>query len=63
MTQVHKKLEDYWWFPYMAWTVSIGLTILVIFLALELRETAANIEKSSLNLEQRMQAVEEMFVD
>jgi len=63
MTQVHKKLEDYWWFPYMAWTISIGFTIFVAFLALELRETASNIEQSSLNLERRIQAVEDMLAN
>ena len=63
MTQVRKKLEDYWLFPYIAWTISIGFTIFVVFLALELRETAASIEQSSLNLEKRMQAVEDMFAN
>ena len=63
MTQVNKKLEEYRWFPYVAWTLSIGFSIFVGFLAIELRNTAASIEQSSLNLEQRIKAVEAMLAE
>lgn len=58
-----RKIEEYWWFPYVAWSILIIFTIMVTLLTLELRETAMSIEESSLNLENRIRAVEDMLID
>lgn len=58
---MNKKLEQYSWFPYIAWTLSIGFAIFVIILALQLRDIAHDLQDSNATLDQRIQAVEEMF--
>ena len=57
----HKQLEQYAWFPYIAWTVSLGFALFVGYLALELRTTADDLRDTSLSMEQRMEAVEAML--
>jgi len=60
---MNKKLEQYSWFPYVAWTLSIGFAIFVMMLALQLRDIARDLQKSSATLDQQMQMVEEMFAN
>ena len=54
----HKKLEQYKWFPVVAWTLAIGFAAFVSSLALELRNTADGLRETSISLEQRMQYLE-----
>ena len=63
MSQLNKKLEEYSWFPYVAWTLSIVFAIFVGSLALELRNTAQSIQDSTMTLDYRLQVVEEMFAE
>lgn len=53
-----KKLEQYKWFPVVAWTLAIGFALFVINLAFELRETADDLRESSISLQQRMDYLE-----
>ena len=59
MTQ--KKLEDYKWFPYVAWTLSIGFFLFVLNLTLELRATAAELQESTMSLSYQLEQVERML--
>lgn len=56
-----KQLEQYSWFPHIAWTLSLALALFVGYLALELRTTAQDLQDSSLSLEQRLEDTETML--
>ena len=63
MNQVAKKLEEYSWFPIIAWTLSIGFAGFVGYLTLQLLDTAKQIQDSTMTLDHRLQVVEDMFSD
>lgn len=56
-----KKLEQYKYFSVVAWTLVLAFTSLVTYLALDLRQTANELETTSMNLNQKMEDVEALF--
>ena len=59
MTQ--KKLEQYSWFPYVAWTLTIVFAGYVMFLAINFKEQAVALQDSTLSLEYRVTQIERML--
>ena len=60
---MNKKLEQHNWFPYIAWTLAIGFSVLVFIWTMELRELADDLQDSSRTLDYRLQVVEDMFAE
>jgi hypothetical protein len=54
-----KKLEHYKYFEPIAWTICITFAGFVAMLALELRNTVADLQQSAISFETRLQNVEE----
>ncbi len=61
---MHKKLEQYSWFPYVAWTIFFIMLLVVAHFAFELRKTAENAtasENSPFSATSRMNEVQRVF--
>lgn len=58
MALTYKKLEQYKWFPYIAWSLCIGLAFFVGKLTLDLHTTAQNLERTTMTLEERVDIIE-----
>lgn len=56
-----KKLEQYKYFSIVAWTLVFCSTSLVLYSALDLRQTANELQDTSMNLDHKMQQVDALF--
>jgi|AntRauTorckE6833_2_1112554.scaffolds.fasta_scaffold02376_6 amino acid permease len=56
-----KKFEQYKYFSVVAWTLVLAFSGLVLYLVLDLRETATRLQGTSMNLNQQMEEVEALF--
>ncbi len=54
-----KKLENYRFFQPIAWTLCVGFASFVGMLSLQLQDTVAELESSSVNFETRLQNIEQ----
>lgn len=56
-----KKLEQYKYFSIVAWTLVVCSSSLVLYLALDLRQTAHELQDTSMNLDHKMQQIDALF--
>ncbi len=56
-----RKLEEYAWFPYVAWTLTVVFAGYVMYLAFDLRDKANTLQDSTLSLEFRIEQIERML--
>ena len=55
-----RKLEQYKYFQPIAWTLCLSFAGFVTLLSLQLQSTVVNMEKSTINFDERLKAVEEV---
>ena len=56
-----KKLEQYRYFSIVAWILILCFASFVLYLVLDLRQTAQQLQDTSMNLDHKMQQVDTMF--
>lgn len=54
----HQQLEKYRWFPYVAWTLSVGFALFVGNLALELHDATDRLHSTTSHLQNRLDEIE-----